>query len=193
MKIFSTLKPKNVMKRMLMVPTIVAAAILIGSFTVFPSAIAVHSNNTEDDLTCDKWYFLAYKEYQQKGWIPKGIEDKVIECNEDGFKSPWDLPINSDEEESNEPPVVVLSGLKVEFRVLETEIPVSSQIIETKLNPCPSGEIIIDEPSMQILDENAQLSVDVETDRTTLTMISSNPFGEGSLLLSTPCLGMLEK
>lgn len=174
-----------------MVPTIVVAGVLIGMFTILPTAMADHKDDDDDDdaidwKTCKKSFYKAFRDFKKHGTIRPEIRTLVNQCLSDGFESPWKLP----KEELDVTPAPVLNGLSVEFVTTETEIPNSAEIIESKIFPCPNGKIIIDEPHIQ-LDVNAQLSVEIMTDRTTLMMISFNTDIPGTLVLVTPCLGVI--
>jgi len=182
-----------------MVHTIVVFAIIIGIITVVPSAMAHHTENSENESQCGKWYYQAVSGYIEKDKVPPGVQMLLKECLEQGFNPPGDLPPpldswyeSQDDDDNTLPPV--LSGLIVELNTIEVDIPVHpSMAIDTDIHPCPSGEIIIDESDMQITadDPNANVNLFIETDRTTLLMTSANRFGTGTLVLTTPCLGIV--
>ena len=181
-----------------MVPTIVIAGVLIGMIAIVPSAVADQKKHDDDDdddeEKCTKWFYLAFKEFSKKGWIPQGIEKKVLDCYDDGHESPWDLPnLNPHEDEQDDPLPPVLSGLIVELVVSDMKIPVSNIHVENAHNPCPSGKIIIDSPEWTVLDVAAEVFVNMENDRTTLMVTTKNLNNiEGMLLFTTPCLGLVE-
>ena len=185
------------MERKLLVPTVVVVGVIIGMIAIVPSALADKKNDEDDDTeTCKKWFYHAYKEFKKHKWIPPGIAKKAIECQDDGHESPYDLPVlnpNPEEPENPQPPV--LSGLKVEFVVSEMTIPKGPSTIFTgnTHNPCSSGEIIIDSPDWTVLDVIAEVIVDMENDRTTLTVHTKNHDNiDGMVLFTTPCLGIVE-
>ena len=183
-----------------MVHTIVVFAIIIGIITVVPSAMAHHTGNSENESQCGKWYYQAVSDYIDTDKVPPGIQKLLKECIDDGFNPPGQLPPPLDEwfekthseKDGNQLPPV-LSGLRVNFNTIEVNIPIdSTKEIETDLHPCPSGEIIIDDPGKQLLDNDAFVSLFIKTDRTTLTMRSTNVVGAGTVVISTPCLGFVE-
>ncbi len=171
-----------------MVPTIVVAGVIIGMITIVPVAMADREDNDDDKdwKSCKKWFFEAFRDFRKHSFISPVIRSLVNQCLNAGFESPWELP--KDELEDVSPPA--LSGLSVEFVIMEADIPNDSQIIDKKLHPCPSGKIIIDEPLLEI-NVNAQVSVEIMTDRTTLMMSSFNMDIPGTAVLVTPCLGVI--
>jgi len=172
-----------------MVPTIVVAGVLIGMITIVPSAMADLKKDDDDKndwKSCKKWFYQAFRDFRKHGYITPESRTLVNQCLSDGFESPWKLP----KEELDEKPLAVLSGLSVEFVTMEADIPIGSQIFDKILTPCPSGKIIIDEPHLEI-DVNAQVSVEVMTDRTTLILSSFNMGIPGTAVLVTPCLGII--
>ena len=180
-----------------MVRTIVLAALFIGIVAIVPSAMAHHTDDP-DEPQCKKWHIKAINDYVDKGHVPPGIEKLLKECMQDGYKPHGDLPPPLDawyetlDDEDENPPPVVLDGLRVELHTKEVVIPSGPNNIVTKFNPCPSGQIIIDRPA-DIIYQNIQVqpSVIIEPDRTTMTMTSMNTNGEGLLVITTPCLGIV--
>ncbi len=183
-----------------MVHMVVLAALVIGTIAIIPSAMAHHTDAT-DEAQCKKWHHQAFVDYIDKGQVPPGIQKLLMECLLDGYDpQDVDLPPPLDawyeqniaqDEEENSPPVV-LDGLRVEFILKEVVIPSGPEIMETTFSPCPSGQIIIDRPAdIQYQNIQVQPSVIIEPDRTTMTMISQNTNGEGLLLITTPCLGLV--
>lgn len=182
-----------------MVHTVVLAALVIGIVAIVPSAMAHHTDDP-DEPQCKKWHIKAITDYVDKGHVPPGIEKLLMECMQDGYKPQGDLPppldiwyetLDDDDEEENPPPVV-LDGLRVEFIQKEVVIPSGPNILKTTFNPCPSGQIIIDRPAdIEYQNIQVQPSVVIEPDRITMTMRSMNTNGEGSLLITTPCLGIV--
>ncbi len=171
-----------------MVPTIVVAGVIIGMITIVPAAMADREDNDDDKdwKSCKKWFFEAFRDFRKHSFISPVIRSLVNQCLSEGFQSPWNLP--KDELDDNRTPP--LSGLSVEFVTIESDIPNGSGIFDKKLHPCPSGKIIIDEPLLEI-DVNAQVSVEIMTDRTTLMMSSFNMDIPGTAVLVTPCLGVI--
>ena len=183
-----------------MVHTVVLAALIIGVIAIVPSAMAHHTDDT-DEPQCKKWHLKAINDYVDKGQVPPGIKQLLMECMQDGYIPQGDLPppldtwyektIEQDEDDSPAP--VVLDGLKVELHTKEVKIPYGPNNIETKINPCPSGQIIIDRlADIQFQNIEVQPSVIIESDRTTVTISSSNKIGQGLLTITTPCLGLIE-
>ena len=174
-----------------MVPTIVVVGVLIGMITIFPSALADHKDDDDDETndwkTCKKAFYQAFRDFRKHGFVSPEIRTLVNQCLSDGFESPWNLP----EDELNDSPPPALSGLTVEFVTLEEDVPNGSSIIEKKLSPCPMGKIIIDDPHME-LNANAQVSVEIMSDRITMMMSSFNLDAPGTVVLVTPCLGVIE-
>jgi len=167
-----------------MVHTVVLAALVIGIVAIVPSAMAHHTDAT-DEAQCKKWHHQAFVDYIDKGQVPPGIQKLLMECLLDGY-DPQDVDLPPP------PPPVVLDGLRVEFILKEVVIPSGPEIMETTFSPCPSGQIIIDRPAdIQYQNIQVQPSVIIEPDRTTMTMISQNTNGEGLLLITTPCLGLV--
>jgi hypothetical protein len=171
-----------------MVPTIVIAAALIGTIAIIPTAMAHHSKNAESQDRCNKWFLKSYKEFKNEEFLPPGIKSLVNDCLAHGYESPWPQP----NDELNDVPPPVLSGLKVNFETSDIKIPLSSIIVESKTYPCQTGKIIIDDPDME-MDINAQVSLEIMNDRTTLMVRSFNMDTQaGNLVLITPCLGVME-
>jgi hypothetical protein len=180
-----------------MVHTVVLAALVIGIVAIIPSAMAHHTDAT-DEAQCKKWHHQAYTDYVEKGQVPPGIQKLLMECLQDGYiplaalPPPLDTWYETLDDEEENPPPVVLDGLRVEFILKEVVIPSGPEIMETTFSPCPSGQIIIDRPAdIQYQNIQVQPSVTIEPDRTTMTMISQNTNGEGLLLITTPCLGLV--
>ena len=174
-----------------MVPTVVVVGIIISMLAIVPIAVADREDDDDDDdaldwKTCKKSFHKAFRDFREHGTIRPEIRALVNQCLSDGFESTWKLP----KEELDEKPLAVLSGLSVEFVTIEADIPNGSQIFDKILTPCPSGKIIIDEPHLEI-DVNAQVSVEVMTDRTTLILSSFNMGIPGTAVLVTPCLGVI--
>ncbi len=112
-----------------MVPTIVVAGVIIGMITIIPSAMADHKKDDDkgqDWKTCKKSFEKAFKEFRKHGFITPERRTLVNQCLSDGFESPWNLP----KDELDENPTSVLSGLSVEFVIMEADIPNDSQIID---------------------------------------------------------------
>jgi len=180
-----------------MVHTVVLAALIIGIVAIVPSAMAHHTDDP-DEPQCKKWHIQAINDYVDKGHVSPGIQKLLMECLQDGY-NPHDgalpPPLDTwyetlDDEEENSPPVV-LEGLRVELHTKEVVIPSGPNIIVTKFNPCPSGQVIIDRlADIQFQNIEVQPSVIIEPDRTTVTISSSNKIGEGILVITTPCLGI---
>ena len=171
-----------------MVPTIVVAGVIMGMITIVPVAMADREDDDDDKdwKSCKKWFFEAFRDFRKHSFISPEIRSLVNQCLNGGYESPWELP--KDELEDVPPPA--LSGLTVEFVTSETEIPNGAEIIESKVFPCPPGKIIIDTPTSD-LDVNAQLSLDIMSDRATLMVRSFNTGNAGTLVLVTPCLGVI--
>lgn len=172
-----------------MVPMIVVAGVIIGMITIVPSAMADHKDGSDDGKDwkiCKKSFEKAFKDFRKHGFITPERRTLVNQCLSEGFQSPWNLP--KDELDDNRSPA--LSGLSVEFVTIESDIPNGSGIFDKKLHPCPSGKIIIDEPLLEI-DVNAQVSVEIMTDRTTLMISSFNMDIPGTAVIVTPCLGVI--
>ena len=98
-----------------MVPTIVVAGVLIGMFTILPTAMADYNDDDDDDdaldwKTCKKSFHKAFRDFRKHGSITPEIRALVNQCLSDGFESPWKLP----KEELDVTPPPVLNGLSVE-------------------------------------------------------------------------------
>jgi len=172
-----------------MVPMIVVAGVIIGMITIVPAAMADREDDDDNKewKSCKKWFFEAFRDFRKHGYITPESRTLVNQCLSDGHQSPWKLPKG----ELEDVPPPALSGLTVEFVISEAEIPYGAEIIESKVFPCPSGTIIIDTPTTE-QDVNAQLSLDIMTDRATLMVRSFNTGNAGTLVLVTPCLGIIE-
>jgi len=183
-----------------MVRTVVLAALVIGIVAIVPSAMAHHTEDP-DEPQCKKWHIQAINDYVDKGHVTPGIQKLLMECLQDGYNpndgalppplDTWYETLDDEDEEENLPPVV-LDGLRVEFIQKEVVIPSGPNILKTTFTPCPSGQIIIDRPvDTQYQNIQVQPSVIIEPDRTTMTMTSMNTNGEGLLVITTPCLGLV--
>ena len=182
-----------------MVHTVVLAALVIGIVAIVPSAMAHHTDST-DEPQCKKWHLQAFTDYIEKGQVSPGIQKLLMECLQDGY-SPLgtNLPppldawyaaqAEAEEEENSSPPIS--NGLIVEVVDKEFKIPISGDSIETKLNPCHPGQIILEFPEETILSNGADVTFSLESDRITFLMTSINPNLEGTLLLKTSCLGIV--
>jgi len=181
-----------------MVHTAVLAALVIGIIAIVPSAMAHHTDDP-DEAQCKKWHLQAFTDYIEKGQVPPGIQKLLMECLKDDYEPKEDLPppidawyaaqSDEDEEEDSSPPIS--NGLIVEVVDKEFIIPISGNSMETKLNPCHPGQIILEFPEETILSNGADVTFSLESDRITFLMTSINPNVEGTLLLKTSCLGIV--
>ena len=181
-----------------MVHTAVLAALVIGIIAIVPSAMA-HDTDATEEAQCKKWHLKALTDYIEKGQVPPGIQKLLMECLQDDYEPKGDLPppidawyaaqAEAEEEENSSPPIS--NGLIVEVVDKEFKIPISGDSIETKLNPCHPGQIILEFPEETILSNGADVTFSLESDRITFLMTSINPNVEGTLLLKTSCLGIV--
>ncbi len=182
-----------------MVHTAVLAALVIGIIAIVPSAMAHHTADP-DEPQCKKWHLQAFTDYIEKGQVSPGIQKLLMECMQDGYDPLGiDLPPPLDawyeaqteveEEENSSPPIS--NGLIVEVVDKEFIIPISGVSMVTKLNPCHPGQIILEFPEETILSNGADVTFSLESDRITFLMTSINPNLEGTLLLKTSCLGIV--
>jgi len=183
-----------------MVHTAVLAALVIGIIAIVPSAMAHHTADP-DEPQCKKWHLQAFTDYIEKGQVSPGIQKLLMECLQDGY-SPlgtnlpppldawYEAQTEVEEEENSSPPIS--NGLIVEVVDKEFIIPISGVSMVTKLNPCPPGQIIFKIPEETILSNGADVTFSLKSDRITFLMTSINPNLEGTLLLKTSCLGIVD-
>ncbi len=174
-----------------MVHTVVVAAVIIGMIAIVPYAMADHQKNfddDDDDNKCQKRFHQAFEEFNKTGFIPAGIKHKVLDCLEEGFISPWELP-----DMGINPQQSTLTGLTIEFVESKTVIPIitGAQILET--NPCNPGQIVFGDMKIENLDINvSSLQLFLQEDQTTLIVKFTNLDSKvGTLVLVTPCLGLI--
>ncbi len=67
------------MQRKPMVHMVVLAALVIGTIAIIPSAMAHHTDAT-DEAQCKKWHIQAINDYVDKGQVPPGIQKLLMEC-----------------------------------------------------------------------------------------------------------------